>query len=375
MRCGTHLESKIPVPRKILLLNTDLELGGTPTVIYELATRLHNPPDVVVHVACLKQWGPMGDRLKQAHIATASFDAMSPLQFTSTLVQLIEHIRDHEFDTVLSFLMHANFMAAQAAKSYKGKVRFFQSIQTTQPTPRWHWWLQRRAKKQAEKIIVPSLSVAEVAQKRAGVKPDRRVIIPNAVDIPVDFPAFSSPLPGEKFPIGFLGRLDPIKRVGLFVEACAILRNQVIGHIFGDGPDRPEIEALIAKHDLQNQIIMHGMVASPSVALKQIGALVLPSENEGMPMVLIEAMAHRVPVIGFDVPGVRDVIQDNVNGLLVKTNLPETIQKLIADNELRQKLVDGGLHSVQSQYNWNHAIEMYRQVLGIDGTTTSASVQ
>ena len=48
------------MPRRILLLNTDLEIGGTPTVVRELAIRLNAPPDVVVEVGCLKPAGPVG---------------------------------------------------------------------------------------------------------------------------------------------------------------------------------------------------------------------------------------------------------------------------------------------------------------------------
>src|SRR5580698_1587853 len=58
-RAGDLLE------RRILLLVTDLEIGGTPTVVREVASRLHNPPWVNIHVACLAKMGPVGEQIRK----------------------------------------------------------------------------------------------------------------------------------------------------------------------------------------------------------------------------------------------------------------------------------------------------------------------
>jgi hypothetical protein len=55
--------------RRILLLITDLEIGGTPSVVRELAIRLHDPPRVVVDVACLSAWGPTADQIQEKKFA------------------------------------------------------------------------------------------------------------------------------------------------------------------------------------------------------------------------------------------------------------------------------------------------------------------
>jgi len=61
-----------PVTRRILLLNTDLEQGGTPTVIRELATRLARATDAHIEVACLSKWGPVADPISAAGIAVTA---------------------------------------------------------------------------------------------------------------------------------------------------------------------------------------------------------------------------------------------------------------------------------------------------------------
>src|SRR5262249_3922489 len=150
-------------PRRILLLITDLEIGGTPTVVRELAIRLRKPPDVEIEVACLSKPGPVADQLRDAGVAVISFDARGARDLIPTVRKLIGLIRDHQIDTVVSFLIHANTVAA-IATWFCRDVRFIQSIQTTQPWPRWHWWLQTMIQGRAAKIVVPSESTACAAR-------------------------------------------------------------------------------------------------------------------------------------------------------------------------------------------------------------------
>src|SRR5437762_3146859 len=155
--------------RRILLLITDLERGGTPTVVRELATRL-NAPGVSVEVACLARWGPVADELRDRGIVVTAFNARGASDFVSARRQLVRLVLEGGIDTVLSFLIHANAVAAAAAPRCPD-VRFLQSIQTTQAKPRWHWWLQRYIHARASKIVVPSPTVARVAHERSGIDP------------------------------------------------------------------------------------------------------------------------------------------------------------------------------------------------------------
>src|SRR4051794_484999 len=63
------------VSQRILLLLTDLEIGGTPTVVRELAIRLNDPPRVHVEVACLAKWGPVADQLREAGVEVTALGA------------------------------------------------------------------------------------------------------------------------------------------------------------------------------------------------------------------------------------------------------------------------------------------------------------
>src|SRR4051812_46569882 len=126
------------MPRRILLLITDLEIGGTPTVVRELATRLRDE-EVHVEVASLKDAGPVGAQLACGGIHVTPLNARSPLSLPLAALRLRRLVADHRIDTVVSFLVHANVLAAIAVPK---AVRLLQSIQTTQPFPKWHWLAQ-----------------------------------------------------------------------------------------------------------------------------------------------------------------------------------------------------------------------------------------
>lgn len=350
---------------RLLLLNTDLELGGTPTVIRELALRLHNPPDLHVEVACLGRWGPVADQLKRAGRDVTALGARG-IRDLWVIRRLIDLIRSRNIDTVLSFLVHANSIAAAAKPACAG-VRFFQSIQTTQAHPAWHWRVQRFIHHAAEKIIVPSPSVARVAMERAKVPADKIIIIPNAID-PADFsPAPIPALNPRPYPIGFLGRLDPVKMVPDLIRAIAPLGDRVHLHLFGDGPERQAIHRAIRVLNLETRVTLHGSVPRPQDALSRIGLLILPSISEGMPMVLIEAMAAGVPVIGRNVPGVNDVITHNQTGLLAKSllipDLTQSIQQLVDDTALRANLIQNATNEVRTKYTWQQVLTRYQNTL------------
>jgi glycosyltransferase involved in cell wall biosynthesis len=361
------------VPRRILLLITDLEIGGTPTVVRELAIRLNDPPDVEVEVACLKKWGPVADQLRDAGVGVTAFDASRVWHLPVTVRKLRELVRERNIDTVFSFLLHANAVATMASREMPG-VRFLQSIQTIQPNPRWHWWLQRRIHHAAEKVVGPSTAIARLARDVCGIPSEKFVVIPNAVD-PSKFPRVAVFAEPRRIRIGFLGRLDAIKNVPYWVRSvCFAGRDdvRVEGHIFGDGPDRPEVETTIRDLKAQDRVILHGTAPNPPAALAQMDLLFLPSLGEGFGLVLIEAMASGVPVVAFAAGGVTDILKDNVNGFLIAPEifghhrLGPIVDKLRADPALRQRVIENALATVREKFTWSTVLPQYRRLIGID---------
>ena len=346
------------VSPRLLLLNTDLLRGGTPTVVRELAVRLRRD-GVDVEVACLSTGGPVADELRDAGVPTVTLDAAGPRD-VAAVARLVRLIRDRRYSTVLSFLMHANAAAALASVRVGRDVWWVQSIQTTQPDPWWHWPVQRLAARAADAVVVPSPSAAAVARDWAGVPADRVVVIPNAID-PADWPPT---IPSSD--VVFLGRLDPVKDVPTLVAAVGLLPGVRL-HVYGDGPDRPRVEA--AAHAVGDRVVLHGTVARPQDALAAAGVLVLPSLAEGFGLVLIEAMAAGVPVVATDVPGIRDVVTDGRTGLLVPPRDPPAmaaaIGRVLGDATLRQRLAAAAGEGLRGRFTWRTVLAAYRRLLNV----------
>lgn len=354
--------------RRILLFNTDLDLGGTPTVVREIATRLNAPPDVEIEVACLASAGPVAQQLEDRGIKVTAFDCGSSSQILTAVDKLQTLVRENRYDTVLSFLIHANTVAALAAKKLPG-VRFLQSIQTVQPKPRWHWWMQSLIHGKADCVVVPSHAVAEFAAAKCGIDPKKFVVIPNAID-PEEFArveVFKSP----KTRIGYLGRLDPAKSPITLIDALESLPEDVELHYFGDGPARFELNGAIVRKKLQSRALVHGPVQRPQLALSQMDILCLPSWVEGFGLVLIEAMASGVPVIACDAGGVRDVVVDESNGLVVRDAqkparaFAQAIQRVRDDATLRETLIAGGLATVNEKFTWDIVKAKYERIFAL----------
>ncbi len=357
------------MPRRILLLITDLKIGGMPFILRDLAIRLARQTRATIEVACLSPWGPVADQLRDASVRVTALSAGGPAD-VRVFPRLVRLIRGGQFDTVFSFLVHANAAAAVASMACRD-VRFLQCIQTTQPEPRWHWKAQALAHHAAEKIAVPSESVVQVLQDWSNVPADKLAVIPNAIDV-ADFTPSPVPMRNPQpspYPVGFIGRLDPVKCIPDLLRAVELLGRTIELHVFGEGAERPHIEAEIARLRVGDRVTLHGAIAAPQDALSRVGLLVLPSLAEGFGRVLIEAMAAGVPVVATNVAGIRDVVRDGRTGVLVPAHAPEqlaaAIRRVVDDRELRAYLIASGAADVRARFGWDTVLAQYARLLDI----------
>lgn len=154
-------------------------------------------------------------------------------------------------------------------------------------------------------------------------------VIPERYDHPVD-PAPST----SALRLIFVGRLTPIKGVRVLLEALATARarhSNVQLTLVGDGDDRQALETLAAPLGAAVQFV--GALSQQGVAdaLAQADALVLPSFAEGLPVVLMEAMAAGKPVICTQVAGVRELVEDGTSGFVVPAGDASSLSDRICD--------------------------------------------
>lgn len=157
-----------------------------------------------------------------------------------------------------------------------------------------------------------------------------------------------------------VGRLAPAKGQMLLVQACAQLASEGLGfelRLVGEGPDRERLEHAVQHHGLSHCVRFAGALNQAEVRaeLACADAFVLPSLAEGIPVVLMEAMASGVPCVTSPVNGIPELIDHGTSGLLALPGdaqaLADQLRKLIADASLRQRLALAGRAKVERAFH------------------------
>jgi glycosyltransferase involved in cell wall biosynthesis len=177
---------------------------------------------------------------------------------------------------------------------------------------------------------------------------------------PVDRPA------GGPFRIVAVGTLHEVKGQVHLIEACRMLADRGVDFrclFIGDGPDRAALEGRVADLGLADRVSFAGQLTSDAVAaaLREADVLAAPSvptrggKREGIPVVLMEAMATGLPVVASRLSGIPELVTDEVDGLLVAprddASLADALARLAADPGLRARLGTAGRERVRRDFD------------------------
>ncbi|MAD34303.1 MAG: hypothetical protein CMJ88_11200 [Planctomycetes bacterium] len=211
----------------------------------------------------------------------------------------------------------------------------------------WLRRLERRLARRSDLLFAVSESCAdELAAHRVAPR-SRFCVMPPAVPAAVSQTRAEARarlgVEGSEWRVAALGRLVPIKRLDAFIDMVAG-DNELRGDLLGDGPLRRALRER-AQRRCQDRVRLLGAREDAASLLPAYDAVVLPSVREGCPLVAVEAFAASVPVVGFDVPGVRDALSSLGRGLLVPPEegaggLRRAVRRLRQDPALRAELVD-----------------------------------
>jgi glycosyltransferase involved in cell wall biosynthesis len=188
----------------------------------------------------------------------------------------------------------------------------------------------------------------------------------------------------DRFVVGWIGRMTAIKRVPDILAAFKALRDRGVQAtlcLVGDGPDRDAIEQLASELGIVRDVLFVGYQRDVAPYYAFFDALLLPSANEGTPVVAIEALAAERPVVATRVGGVPDVVDDNESGFLVAVGDIETtadrLEQLAGDPELRARMGKAGREHVVPRYRVERLIEdtdeLYRELLTARGLAVPPS--
>jgi glycosyltransferase involved in cell wall biosynthesis len=150
---------------------------------------------------------------------------------------------------------------------------------------------------------------------------------------------------GGRFTIGSSGRFFPVKDFPLMVEIAREIARHAAGIRFelaGTGPEKERIAEMVRLHGLDRTFLFRGFLSQVSTFYQGLHLYLNTSRHEGIPMSVLEAMAHGLPVVAPDVGGLKEILDDGVHGFLVKGRDPRSFAErcmlLYRDDALRQRM-------------------------------------
>lgn len=278
------------------------------------------------------------------------------------LVKIAQKLREARADIVQSSHFYTNIYAALAGKFQKitsvGAIRsdLIYEMASHKITGRWQISLPAF-------LIANSVAGLRRAVER-GIAPDKIEIVRNVVETDLSNGGATKKNTARKpLKILFAGRLDENKKPQRFVRLAAILTRKFPQEslqflIAGDGALRAKLENLAREFELSpDRLQFLGVCTKMSEIYEQADLLVSTSEREGTPNVLLEAMAHGLPIVATNVGGTSEIL-DETRGILIQPNdeaeLTNAVVRLIVNRDLRIAFGAAGRKYVRENHSLAH---------------------
>ncbi|WP_159299496.1 glycosyltransferase family 4 protein [Spiribacter sp. SSL99] len=333
-------------------------------------------------VLLLSPPGPDGKRLQALGLrwmpAPMQRLSLNPLRELRLLIWLIRLIRREQIGLVHGFTIKCAVYGALAARlagnrprvgavAGMGYVFINPSLKARFLRPLVRWVLRAALGGRSGRLILQNGDDVGVFEQARLINPDHiRLIKGSGVDL-ARFTPRREPLASPPFRVVLPARLLWDKGVSELVEASRQLkaRGLSVEVLFAGEPDAGNPAAVpedaIRRWQAEGLIQWLGKVDDMPTLFQSVHAVVLPSYREGLPKSLIEAAGCALPVVTTDVPGCREVVTDEVDGLLVPVRdaaaLAEAIERLVRDPALCKRLGDAARRKAQAEFDERIVIE------------------
>lgn len=227
-------------------------------------------------------------------------------------------------------------------------------------------WIRTTPLKYTQKIIVPSIYLQKIVEGW-GIKSDKISVVYNAIQIPKETESITLPSFTGKT-ILTVGRLVPWKGIDSLI-AILLHFPEVRLVIVGEGPLRKTLQDLASSLGVDDRVLFMGGLSKSQVfaSLKLADIFVLNSSYEGLPHVILEAMAVGTPVIATDAGGTKEVVNNEKTGLLIPVAdsqaLGFAINRLLSNPELVQNLVLNAKEYSKSCFSYSAMMEALEKTL------------
>jgi len=322
---------------KIAFIISSLGSGGAERVLTLLANHLSIKDEIIVITfSNEKSFYKITNNIKlvQLNLLKNSKNKFETIYNTIKRVFTLKRIlKKIDSDINISFMTHTNILSIIASKLNNQKVIVSEDIEYYFYNSQTLYFIRKIVYKFTDFLIVKT----DADKKNYSFLKNVQVI--------------GNPLPNLDYKHNFkkepfilaVGRLDKQKGFDILINVYSKIKTNWKLYIAGEGIERENLQNIIINLNLEDKIILLGRIKNIFERYKKASIFVLSSRKEGFGNVLIEAMAFGCAVIAFDCPyGPSEIIENRVNGILVenqnKEKLKETIERLINDKDLREKL-------------------------------------
>jgi L-malate glycosyltransferase len=328
-----------PASRVLHVASGDL-WAGAEVQIYHVLRALHARPDTIVSAVVLNS-GELAKRLQTAGIAVTVLDerTASPLQL---LRGILREVRATRAGVVHTHRFKENILGSIAAR-LSGRALSVRTVHGRPEHARGKTF--RHALARGLDSVTTRLQVGVVGVSRdlcdylrAELPRSAVFFVPNGIDTAAVARVAAEPSPYQRQPrwnVALVGRMVPVKRVDLFLQAAALLSQAQPGNyrfvIVGDGPLLGEMRALADRLGIAREVDFLGFQSNSLSILKQMDCLVVSSDHEGLPMVVLEALSLGVPIVAHAVGGLPEVLEGVTGQWLVTQHTAQGYATAIAE--------------------------------------------
>ena len=359
---------------KVLQLVEGFSFGGAETKLLELVKHM----DTNRFETTVISFG-LGDEIKelfmQLNCRVFTFERKRQFDF-ALLRQVQDFIRDEEIDIVMTTLFYADVIGALAG--HKGGAKGVFSWETIS-SPKWlvphRFWAYRYAIRKADKVISVSKATADWLIKKRKVNPNKVMIIPYGVNLEKFNPKVKTitrtdiGVNKEDMVIGQVSRLTEQKGHTYLIDAATRVVTEIPNAKFvlvGDGPLRSRLEDKVRARGLQDHFVFLGFRQDVPEILPLFDVFTLPSLYEGLPNVVLEAMACGLPVVATPVDGTKEAVVDERTGYLVPVgdtaDLSHKLIKMCSNDALRLKLGLAGRGRVEDDFSLDGQVRKFEKL-------------
>ena len=360
----------------IALCITDLNVGGAERCLVELATRLDRNRFTPV-VYCLSPAPSPGETtlipaLQSAGVEVECLGARKATEVLRVVARLARRLQERKTQVLQTFLFHANLVGRFAAWR-AGGLRVVCGIRVAERQSSWHLWLDRLTHRMVDRYVCVSQSAAGFSAGVTRLPADKLVVIPNGVDMS----RFTSVPPADLANLGlsgrrvvtFIGRLAVQKGVAeLLATARDWLRRLPDCDllIVGQGPLESTLRKQAQEAEIAQRVHFAGWRPDIPAILAASSLLVLTSAWEGMPNVVLEAMAAGLPVVATQVEGVGELLGPEYQEQSVPygnwEDFSDAVVRILSDRQRADRLGRENRRRTEQNYTIGRMVAAYQDL-------------